>query len=354
MGLDDVTYAALGTITKFHRASDGTLVFDASKATGGDLDIDGQRCDETWAARAMEEWLSTGGNLREMHASTAAGKALTLEHRADGEWITGEVVDPTSALKVEKGVLGGLSIGIKGAQVVKADDAPNGRIVGGRIVEVSLVDRPANPTCKLTLGKAAADGSFQQVEELTETSEGAAQVKAALAEVTKAKIACPSCGALTKDKFSFCPNCGKALPAAAGKTATTDIKKAEEATVTTETAPKAKGGAKKIRKMIDEALAQFKAELPDIVKTAVPDATKAAAASEDLAKIEARLAQVEKAAAPGGPSRLAPQAPVESDRDKHLKAAAALRLKADAETDKELADGYRQRAREAETLAKTA
>jgi len=41
---------------------------------------------------------------------------------------------------------------------VKDIAAPNGRIIGGQIVEVSLVDRPCNPTCTLTLTKAAKPG----------------------------------------------------------------------------------------------------------------------------------------------------------------------------------------------------
>jgi hypothetical protein len=49
----------------------------------------------------------------------------------------------------------------------------NGRIVDGQIVEVSLVDRPANPNCQLVLAKSAgADETVVQVEELVETPIG--------------------------------------------------------------------------------------------------------------------------------------------------------------------------------------
>jgi hypothetical protein len=48
----------------------------------------------------------------------------------------------------------------------------NGRIVDGQIVEVSLVDRPANPNCQLVLAKSVgSDETVVQVEELHEVSE---------------------------------------------------------------------------------------------------------------------------------------------------------------------------------------
>lgn len=168
----DISYAALGSITKTWRDDAGVLHFEASKATGPNLDGDQQIVDQDWAKTAMADWFRTGGNLREQHSTIAAGKALTLEHRDDGQYISGKVVDPGSALKVEQDVLTGLSIGIKGGRVVKDAAAPGGRIVGGRIVEVSLVDRPCEPTCKLMLAKADdADGSLVEVEELTETAD---------------------------------------------------------------------------------------------------------------------------------------------------------------------------------------
>ena len=162
------TYAEIGKITKSYRDEDGILHFEASKATGPDLDLDKQIVDADWAKGAMAEWFTTGGNLREQHSNIAAGKALTLESRADGEYISGIVVDPTSALKVETGVLTGISIGIKNARVIKDAKAPGGRIVGGQIIENSLVDRPALPSAKLVLAKAASDGSVEFVEEYTE------------------------------------------------------------------------------------------------------------------------------------------------------------------------------------------
>lgn len=152
------TTTVYAEIVKAERNADGDLVV-VGKATGPDLDLDKQICDPEWLGKAMPEWFSSGGNVREQHSSIAAGVATELENVADSWMVTSTVVDPVSARKVEKGVLKGYSIGISDPRVVKDAAAPGGRIVGGSIVEVSLVDRPCNPTALLSLAKAAKPGS---------------------------------------------------------------------------------------------------------------------------------------------------------------------------------------------------
>jgi hypothetical protein len=112
---------------------------------------------------AMPDWMAAGGNIREQHGSVAAGVARELEEKADGFYIRAHVVDPTSVLKVKHGVLKGFSIGVRGARVVRDEKAIGGRIVGGTVVEVSLVDRPANPNAKLMLAKADELGKLTAV-----------------------------------------------------------------------------------------------------------------------------------------------------------------------------------------------
>jgi putative thioredoxin len=143
------------------------------KATDDALDIDKQICDSAWLDRAMPHWFKSGGNIREQHSNIAAGVATDYELKSDGHYITALVVDPVSAKKVEHGVLKGFSIGIKNPRVIQDSKAANGRIVDGQIVEVSLVDRPANPNCQLVLAKSASaeDSTIVQVEELIETEE---------------------------------------------------------------------------------------------------------------------------------------------------------------------------------------
>ena len=158
-------------IEKADRNSDGTLTV-YGKATDDSVDIDQQICDADWLDRAMPAWFKSGGNIREQHSNIAAGVAKEYELKRDGHYITALVVDPVSVKKVETGVLKGFSIGIKNPRVTRDKVAANGRIVDGQIVEVSLVDRPANPNCQLVLAKSAVgEDSMVQVEELIEKAD---------------------------------------------------------------------------------------------------------------------------------------------------------------------------------------
>ena len=177
------SYAA---IVKQEKQEDGSLLV-YGKATDDSLDIDQQICDDTWLSSAMPEWFKSGGNIREQHSSIAAGVAKEYESKADGHYISVLVVDPVSVKKVESGVLKGFSIGIKSPRVVRDQKAANGRIIDGQIVEVSLVDRPANPNAKLMLAKSVdGEAKLVQVEELVEIKQSIeTKDKSMLAEVIK-------------------------------------------------------------------------------------------------------------------------------------------------------------------------
>lgn len=157
-------------ILKYDDNGDGTLTV-YGKATDDALDIDQQICDPVWLAKAMPDWFMSGGNIREQHSNIAAGVAKEYEAKVDGHYISALVVDPVSVKKVQNRVLRGFSIGIKSPRVVMDKKAANGRIIDGQIVEVSLVDRPANPNCQLVLAKSInGEKSLTKVEELMETT----------------------------------------------------------------------------------------------------------------------------------------------------------------------------------------
>lgn len=156
------------SIVKYDKNDDGTLMV-FGKATDDSLDLDSQICDPAWLDTAMPAWFKSGGNIREMHGPSAAGVAKEYEAKSDGHYIGVHVVDPIAVKKVEARVYQGFSIGIKSPRVVRDAKAANGRIIDGQIIEVSLVDRPANPSAKLILAKAIeGESSLVQVEELHE------------------------------------------------------------------------------------------------------------------------------------------------------------------------------------------
>lgn len=163
------TASVFAPIIKKERQSDGTLLVTGI-ATDDTLDIDEQVCDPDWLSRAMPEWFEYG-NIREQHSNIAAGVATKLEQDGARHIVTARVVDPNSVNKVELGVLKGFSIGIRNPRIAHDKAAPGGRIVDGEIVEVSLVDRPANPSCLIELAKSVG-GTVRQVETLIE-KEGA-------------------------------------------------------------------------------------------------------------------------------------------------------------------------------------
>lgn len=156
-----ITHVYAGDIVKTDTTEDGDLLV-YGKATGPDLDLDEQRCDPDWLKNAMPGW-AEWGNIREQHSAIAAGVGVETVQDGDDWWVKSLVVDEGSAKKVKKGVLKGYSIGIKNARVVKDATAPGGRIVGGDIVEISLVDRPCNPTATMAIAKSA-EGELAPVD----------------------------------------------------------------------------------------------------------------------------------------------------------------------------------------------
>jgi hypothetical protein len=168
----NLTTTSYFSIEKADRNADGTMTV-YGKATDDSIDIDQQICDGDWLKRAMPAWFKSGGNIREQHSQIAAGVAKEYEAKADGHYIGVLVVDPVSVKKVDAGVLKGFSVGIKNPRVVRDSKAANGRIIDGQIVEISLVDRPANPNCQLVLAKSVdGEKDLVQVEEWIEKKEG--------------------------------------------------------------------------------------------------------------------------------------------------------------------------------------
>jgi hypothetical protein len=174
---DELTYVSF-PIEKFEENEDGLIV--TGKATDGSVDSDRQIVDPTWSAKALAEWHDTGGNLRVMHnpGLYPAGRSLKIETSPDGHTVQALVVEDTAKKLVKNRVLRAYSIGIA-EPVIDRDmtgKAPGGIIRSGRIVELSLVDRPANKNCQLTLAKAdgvSTEWSYGDLDALLEKAEAA-------------------------------------------------------------------------------------------------------------------------------------------------------------------------------------
>ena len=196
---DELVYVPFGTMT--HKRGPDGFLYVSGRMSDDTLDLDKQIVDPEWLDAEAPEWFKLG-NTRVMHQPVVGGKAKELVKNGNGWDAVIKVTNPQAAIDVEEGALTGLSIGIKGARTITDADAPNGRIVGGKIVEVSLVDRPANPSCKLSIAKMAGD--------VLTLEDGI--------EIEKAdKVNCPTCKGDGKinDGNMDCPDCdgsGKVTP----------------------------------------------------------------------------------------------------------------------------------------------
>ncbi|MFI1165647.1 hypothetical protein ACH4UM_19030 [Streptomyces sp. NPDC020801] len=156
---------AWAPITKSEKAEDGTLTVYGPAASSA-LDRDEQRLDSGWLDQAMPRWLAEGGGVREQHdPKRAVGVGVGLSKGDDGaHYLTAKIIDPVAVKKIEHGVLRGFSVGIKNPKVeLGKADAPKGLVVDGDVIEVSVVDRPANPGCMFALAKADSGGSLALV-----------------------------------------------------------------------------------------------------------------------------------------------------------------------------------------------
>ena len=387
------SYAA---IIKQEKQDDGTLLV-YGKATDDSLDIDQQICDAAWLEKAMPEWFKTGGNIREQHSSIAAGVAKELDSKPDGHYISALVVDAQSIKKVETGVLKGFSIGIRAPRIVRDNKAANGRIIDGQIVEVSLVDRPANPNAKLMLAKSNGL-EVVQMEQFIEKEADEAPVESTEpavveAEVVEAETApveaeeakadmpskedalkvledlranlmahekmCKELGYLEEDDKALEPvgesaeeetEEGSKPEAAEEEVEETEGKKTTEGEETAEAVEPKDSVEETEQPALDD----------DVIDAIVDKAVKSATATvrdemksykEEINKLQAELATAKNKAVGSGPKRAVVSKPAILEFNEFSRIAEDYRAKAADTTDNELSRGYRELAAEFEAKA---
>jgi phage head maturation protease len=145
-------FAPITKIDKEKKMVYGYATTTATDAEGENITLEAMKA----ALPGYLEW----GNIREMHGLSAVG--VTKEHELDdkGVYIGGKIVDPLAWEKVVEGVYKGFSIG------GMATERKGATITGLELIEISLVDRPANPECKIDAFKAL---SFAKLRDKPET-----------------------------------------------------------------------------------------------------------------------------------------------------------------------------------------
>lgn len=113
------------------------------------LDCQGEIITRDAMAGALEGYMKFA-NIREMHQPSAVGVAKEARMDENGLYIGVKVSDPTAWIKVVEGVYKGFSIG---GNVIARHATNKMTITELELIEISLVDRPANPEALIEVWK---------------------------------------------------------------------------------------------------------------------------------------------------------------------------------------------------------
>jgi hypothetical protein len=166
-------------------------------ASDGRVDRDRQIVDEGFIKSAIRAWHGAdGGPVRMAHdPRRPVGKSVEI----DGLHVKSAIYDRDARRLLKHGVLRAYSVGISGPTIVPDPVAKGGRIVAGELVELSVVDSPANVGCGVTLCKAAPGGRLVWVGE-------------AFVKGSGGYCLAGDCGARLKGKWKHCHGCGRLNP----------------------------------------------------------------------------------------------------------------------------------------------
>lgn len=217
-------------IAKTEAQEDGTIKVYGYASSGAE-DSDGETITSDAMKAALPDYMKFGA-VREMHDATkAAGTAIEAEVQEDGRtWFGAHVVDPIAVKKVGAGVYKGFSIGGK---ITGRDDLNKKLIKGIKLVEVSLVDRPANPEAVFTMYKAETDEAKSEVVDtepkpVEEVPPTPIEEPKAAAETVEVEKAGARYSKATKTALKAAHDACKAADAALAKLGYEDAEEAEE------------------------------------------------------------------------------------------------------------------------------
>lgn len=146
------------------RKTDEGHVFVNGKFTSDQLDEIGDIITRGATERAIPKYRQWG-NIRYMHLPKPVGKVVRIGAEDGLEWneVEIKVIDPEAAYQVEHGLLTALSVGILVKwEDLEFDEETEGFIINNyTLVEISLVDHPANYDAKLDF--AALPEEFRDI-----------------------------------------------------------------------------------------------------------------------------------------------------------------------------------------------
>lgn len=178
-------------LNKTEELDDGTIkVWGIASAES--LDSDGEIITAEAMKNAIDGYMKFGA-IREMHGSNAAGTALEIyvDLVTGFTHICALIVDPIAILKIKTGVYKAWSIGGKALKRI------GNKITELILVEISLVDRPANSDAIFTMYKNETIDNEQQIVDNVEnigenmTQENNQEVQVENQEVIKEEISAP-------------------------------------------------------------------------------------------------------------------------------------------------------------------
>ena len=171
-------------ISKIEAQDDGTLKV-YGYASSGARDSDDEIILPEAMKAALPDYMRFGA-VREMHQAKAAGTAIEANVDADGKtWFGAHVVDPIAVKKVETGTYKGFSIGGK---ILERDIADKRIIKALDLIEVSLVDRPANPESIFTMYKSEKLQDEDAVSEIAKLLDAGTLRPGILLDLAKARL----------------------------------------------------------------------------------------------------------------------------------------------------------------------
>jgi hypothetical protein len=151
--MDKENFSYFLPLSKVEKTDDGHRMVSGYASTPC-LDIDGEIISLDAMKSALPGYMEWR-NIRQMHQPLAIGVAKEANIDDVGLYLRGKIVDANAIRLLDEGVLKGFSIG--GKKLSKKGNV----ITSLDLVEISLVDRPANPECRIDAVKSAGSNKLQ-------------------------------------------------------------------------------------------------------------------------------------------------------------------------------------------------